>query len=93
MNDHDLLISLNTKMSAACESINKIENAIFKQAENCKHRVEQCTQIHSSKINTSMVKWMVGILVVFMVGLAGMTVDAQMSIVELQHIIGGLMVP
>lgn len=70
--DDKLIVELFTHIDKKLEAIKT----------NCERRVEHCTVVHDQKLSSSMFRWVIGILVVALLGIGGVSTSTRIKIAE-----------
>lgn len=73
--DHDLLITLNTKINSICESIQshneQHKEFINKVDQRCEHRLSLINGNNDKVIGKSMFRWLFGTVIIVLISLFG----------------------
>jgi hypothetical protein len=82
--DHDLLIRVDTNVKTLCKKFDNLATIVEKQQEKYATQVETCNKKFEGKVGNIMFRWVIGLLVVVMVGGAGMFTTLKVDVGKLQ---------
>ncbi len=60
--------------------LDRIENKLDNQGDFCEHRLEFCTSKVDKKANASFFKWIIGLIVIAILGIGGLSAKTQTDV-------------